>query len=131
MSTPEGAILRPTRDTVGSTVALREAGVYSLYEGRVQGEPAGLLAVNAPTNESDLTPVDARELLLGVRQTAVNASASSEIPTPVELEARQGVWRILLALVALLLLAESVFANRGWRGTASRLTAVSSERSAS
>ena len=131
VSTPEGAILRPTRDTVGSTVALREAGVYSLYEGRVQGEPAGLLAVNAPANESDLTPVDARELLLGVRQTAVNASASNEVPTPAELEARQGVWRILLAVAALLLLAESFFANRGWRGTASRLNAVQTERSAS
>ena len=54
--TPAGAIIRPAADTVGSTVALRESGVYSLYEGRVQGEPAGLLAVNAPSNESDLTP---------------------------------------------------------------------------
>ncbi len=131
VSTPDGAIVRPTRDTVGSTVALREAGVYALYEGRVQGEPAGLLAVNAPTNESDLTPVDARELLLGVRQTAASASASNEIPTPAELEARQGVWRILLAVAALLLLLESFFANRGWRGTASRLQAAQAERSAS
>lgn len=129
VSTPDGAIIRPAPDTVGSTVALRESGVYSLYEGRVQGEPAGLLAVNAPTNESDLTPVDARELLLGVRQSAAATNASNDIPTPEEVEARQRMWRILLAAVAVLLLAETVFANRGWRGTASRLSIAPSERS--
>ncbi|MEP7000850.1 MAG: BatA domain-containing protein [bacterium] len=120
--TPGGSILRPARDTVGSTVALRESGVYALYEGRVQGEPAALLAVNAPTNESDLTPVDARELLLGVRQSAVTAEASNDIPTPTEIEGRQRLWRILLAVVALLLLAETIVANRGWRGTAKSLS---------
>ncbi len=129
VSTPDGAIIRPAADTVGSTVALRESGVYSLYEGRVQGEPAGLLAVNAPTNESDLTPVDARELLLGVRQSAAATNASNDIPTPEEVEARQRMWRILLAAVVVLLLAETIFANRGWRGTASRLSIAPSERS--
>ena len=121
VSTPGGAILRPVKDTVGSTVALRESGVYALYEGRVQGEPAGLLAVNAPLNESDLTPVDARELLLGVRQSAAMTDASNDVPTPAEIEGRQRLWRILLAVVALLLLAETFVANRGWRGTATRI----------
>ncbi|MEP6731123.1 MAG: BatA domain-containing protein [bacterium] len=125
--TPGGAIIRPAPDTVGSTVALRESGVYALYEGRVQGEPAGLLAVNAPTNESDLTPVDARELLLGVKQSAAAVNASNDVPTPEEIEARQRMWRILLAVVAVLLLAETIFANRGWRGTASRLTMTQSD----
>ena len=129
--TPAGTIVRPARDSVGSTVALRESGVYALYEGRVQGEPAGLLAVNAPTNESDLTPVDARELLLGVHQSAVAANASNDVPTPGEIEARQRMWRFLLAAVAVLLLAETIVANRGWRGTASRLGTAQSERSTS
>ena len=129
--TPAGAIIRPARDTVGSTVALRESGVYALYEGRVQGEPVGFLAVNAPTNESDLTPVDAKELLLGVRQSAASADASSDAPTPAEIEGRQRLWRILLVVVALLLLAETFVANRGWRGTASRLGAAQSEGGAS
>jgi hypothetical protein len=96
----------------------------------VQGEPAGLLAVNAPTNESDLTKVDARELLLGVRQTAAAANVSNDVPTREEIEGRQRMWRFLLAAVAVLLLAETIVANRGWRGTASRLTVAQSERSA-
>ena len=120
--TPGGAIVRPARDSVGSTVALRESGVYALYEGRVQGEPLGLLAVNAPPAESDLTPVDARELLLGVRQSAPTAGAARDAPTPAEIEGRQRLWRILLAVVVLLLLAETIVANRGWRGTARRTT---------
>ena len=128
--TPGGAILRPDRDTVGSTVALRESGVYALYEGRVQGEPAGLLAVNAPTYESDLTPVDARELLLGVRQSAAARDAIHDIPTPAEVEGRQRLWRLLLVAVAVLLLAETLVANRGWRGTASGIGAAQSEGSA-
>ncbi len=129
VSTPGGAIVRPVLDTVGSTVALRESGVYALYEGRVQGEPVSLLAVNAPANESDLTPVDARELLLGVKQSAASASASNDVPTPEEVEGRQRMWRYLLAAVALLLLAETFVANRGRRGTGSLLTVVQSERS--
>ena len=129
--TPAGAITRPAKDTVGSTVALRETGVYALYEGRVQGEPAGLLAVNAPTAESDLTPVDARELLLGVRQSAATVDASGDGPTPAETEGRQRLWRILLVVVALLLLAETLMANRGWRGTANRLGADQSEKGVS
>jgi hypothetical protein len=127
--TPAGAIVRPAHDTVGSTVALRESGVYSLYEGRVQGEPIGLLAVNAPLGESDLTPIDARELLLGVRPSAASADGSVDVPTRTEVEGRQRLWRFLLAAVAVLLLAETFMASRGWRGTASRLTVAQSERS--
>lgn len=130
VSTPGGAILRPQRDTVGATVALRESGVYALYEGRVQGEPSGLLAVNAPASESDLTPIDARELLLGVRLSEPSASGvgSNEVPTRAEVEGRQLLWRILLVVVACLLIVETFVANRGWRGTASRLGTTQSER---
>jgi hypothetical protein len=119
--TPEGSIVRPQRDSVGSTVALREAGVYALYDGRVQGEPVGLLAVNAPAGESDLSTVDARELLLGVKQTAPTAGDASDAPTPTEVEGRQRLWRILLIVAGVLLLIETFMGNRGWRGTASQL----------
>ncbi|CAN5473416.1 hypothetical protein BH09GEM1_BH09GEM1_43010 [soil metagenome] len=128
--TPEGSILRPARDTVGATVALREAGVYALYEGRVQGEPTALIAVNAPANESDLTSVDPRELLLGVRQSTATADATNEVPTRSEIEGRQRLWSVLLIVVALLLLGETFMANRGWRGIANRIGATQTEGSA-
>ena len=83
---PDGSIVRPPRDTVGSTVALNAAGVYSVYDGKVQGEPKDLLAVNAPATESDLTPVDAKELLIGVRQTNDSTRSAGDAPTRVETE---------------------------------------------
>jgi Mg-chelatase subunit ChlD len=129
--TPDGSILRPARDTGGSTVALREAGVYALYEGRVQGEPTALLAVNAPANESDLTSVDPRELLLGVRQSIATADATNEVPTRSEVEGRQRLWRGLLIALAVLLLGETFMANRGWRGIANGNGATRTEGSAS
>ncbi|MEO7998625.1 MAG: BatA domain-containing protein [Gemmatimonadaceae bacterium] len=121
---PDGSIVRPPRDTVGSTVALNAAGVYAVYDGKVQGEPIDRLAVNAPATESDLTPVDPRELLIGVRQTTDSAASASDQPTRTETESRQRFWRLLLIAAAVLLFAETVFANRGWRGTATRMKAV-------
>ena len=95
-----------------------------MYDGKVQGEPKDLLAVNAPATESDLTPVDAKELLIGVRQTNDSTVSASDKPTRAQTESRQRLWRLLLIAAALLLFAETVFANRGWRGTASRMKAV-------
>ena len=129
--TPDGSILRPAKDTVGSTVALREAGVYALYEGRVQGEPTALVAANAPANESDLTSVDPRELLLGVRQSTAQADRTNEVPTQVEVEGRQRFWRMLLIALAVLLLGETYMANRGWRGIANRIGTTRTEGGAS
>ncbi|MGV3707864.1 MAG: vWA domain-containing protein [Gemmatimonas sp.] len=121
---PDGGIVRPPRDTVGSTVALNAAGVYAVYDGKVQGEPSDRLAVNAPATESDLTPVDAKELLIGVRQTDDSTRSAGDAPTRVETESRQRLWRLLLLAAAILLFTETVFANRGWRGTATRMKAV-------
>ena len=126
-----GSILRAAKDTVGSTVALRQAGVYALYEGRVQGEPTALVAANAPPNESDLTSVDPRELLLGVRQSTVTTDATNEVPTQTEVEGRQRLWRALLIALALLLVAETFVANRGRRGIANRIGVTQTEGSAS
>jgi hypothetical protein len=142
IATPAGAIIRPTvpeggiaggRGGGGPAVALDEAGFYAAYQGRVAGEPLAVVAVNAPPGESDLTPVDPRELLLGVRQSDSTAAAASGEgpPTAVEVERRQRLWRVLLVLAAVALLAETLVSNRGWRGTAGRIAVAPSERSAS
>ncbi len=42
-------IVRPAADSTGAAVALTEAGVYSLYDGRVAGEPVAVVAVEPST----------------------------------------------------------------------------------
>jgi len=129
VSGPDAAIERPPVDSAGSAVVLRTAGLYSAYQGRVGGEPLDVVAVNAPPSESDLTPVDARELLLGTREVSGEASGFATIPTATELEARQGAWRGLLAIVAALLIGETLLSTRGWRATARRSNVIPPDRS--
>ncbi len=130
VATPGGALLRPSADLVGRTVALREAGFYHIYEGRAAGEPVVSVAVNPPALESDLTPADPRELLLGVRRVDSTSVASAAPPAPVEREGRQRLWRLLLAGAVVLLIAEMIVANAGWRGRASLILPATLERSA-
>jgi hypothetical protein len=129
VSTPSGALLRPGTDSAGRALALREAGFYDVYGGRAAGEPLESFAVNPPPAESDLTPADARELLLGVRRGDSTGTRAEDPPAPAERESRQRLWRLLLATVVLILLAEMVIANRGWRATAATGLAAPMERS--
>jgi hypothetical protein len=130
VSTPSGEILRPQADSAGAAVALSESGVYSLYDGRVGGEPAAIVAVNPPPGESDLTPVDPRELLLGVRISDDAVDAAHARAAPKELEGRQGLWRIALVIVTLVMMLETLLATRGWRATARQASVGMTERSA-
>jgi hypothetical protein len=111
-------------------MVLTEAGFYQTYDGRAAGDPLDIVAVNPPAAESDLTPADARELLLGVRRSDSASAGALAPPAPAEREGRQRVWRILLIAAAALLLAESIVANRGWRGTATHVLPAPPERNA-
>jgi hypothetical protein len=128
VSTPAGSIVRPERDPRGATIALREAGIYSLYDGSVRGAPMRVLAANAPAAESDLTALAPAELLVGTTQASAAAGAAVPVQPPDVAERRQGFWRLLLGALALLLVGEMIFANRGWRGSASHLALAPSER---
>ncbi len=131
VSTPSGDIVRPAAsDSVGAAVPLAERGVYSAYATVVSGDPLATVAVNVSAVESDLTPVDARELLVGVAVSDQEDGANAGPAGSIELEKRQSMWRWLLMVAALLLLAETLLANRGWRGKAARLTVAGPERSA-
>jgi hypothetical protein len=121
--TPGGDLVRPAAsDSVAAAVALLERGIYTAHSGVVSGDPVSTVAVNTPASESDLTSVDARELLVGVAMTDADGAAVAGPAGELEREKRQGWWRWLLAAAAVLLLAETVVANRGWRGRAARLT---------
>jgi hypothetical protein len=128
---PDGALIRPGADSARRAIPLADAGVYAAFAEEVSGEPAALVAVNVPAGESDLTPVDPTELLLGVATTTDSTARAGEGPLPLaEVEKRQGLWRWLVAAALLLLVAETVVASRGWRGIASRIRPVSPDRSA-
>lgn len=119
IATPGGEIVRPRPDSSGVPVRVTESGFYELHEGRVGAQPLAVVAANPPPGESDLTPVDARELLLGVRQS--DSTAASAVPVTVErAERSQSLWRLVLVLVAVVLVGETLLANRGWRRVAGR-----------
>ena len=128
VSTPAGALLRPASDSGPCTLVLGEAGFYDIYAQRAAGEPVEILAANPSPAESDLTPADPRELLLGVTRGDSTAAAAAVPLTRVEREGRQRLWRILLIAATMLLLAETLVANRGWRGTASTVLPAPPER---
>jgi hypothetical protein len=106
------------RQTVGGaaghSVELREQG---FYEVRPQGAAASgrpfTVAVNIDPLESDLASMDAQEFTAGAtgRASMTGAATPADI-TPEQTERRQSVWWFLLLIGFLLLVAESVIANR-------------------
>jgi hypothetical protein len=126
VSTPDGSIVRPARDSRATSVPLREAGVYVLHDGETRGARVAELAVNTPAAESDLTAITEAELLTGVRRGDASTMTADVPPAPAEIEKRQGLWRIVIGVLVALLLLEMLLASRGWRGIANPLTTVSS-----
>jgi hypothetical protein len=122
---PDGTLRRPQADSMGTAVPLADAGVYEAFAVSATGAPVGRVAANVPASESELTPMDTTELLLGVRDAEPGSMASTAPPTTVELERRQNPWRVLLIIVALVLVIETIMATRGWRAVARRVRAVS------
>ena len=121
---PNGTLLRPRADSLGTAVPLADAGVYEAFAVSAPGAAVGRVAANAPASESELTPMDTTELLLGVRDAEPGTMASNAPPTTTELERRQNPWRVLLIIVALVLVIETIMATRGWRAVARRVRAV-------
>jgi hypothetical protein len=66
------------------------------------------------------------DLLAGIRRGDASAKAADTPPPPAEIENRQGLWRIVIVVLAVLLLLEMLMASRGWRGVANPLTSVPS-----
>ncbi len=116
----DSTVYRPDRDSVGVAISLTDAGRYAVYDGSISGEPRASVAVNVTSAESDLTPIDPKELLLGVQSTDSLQQRSVQPATSAEVERRQGIWRYLLVTVAILMVGEALFSNRGWRGSATR-----------
>jgi hypothetical protein len=126
VSTPDGSIVRPARDSRATSVPLRMAGIYVLHDGQTRGAPVAELAVNTSPAESDLATITDADLLAGVRRGDGNAMTSESPPAPAEIERRQGLWRIVIGVLVALLLLEMLMASRGWRAVANPITTVPS-----
>ena len=122
VSTPDGSIVRPARDSRATSVPLRSAGIYVLHDGETRRAPVAELAVNTPPAESDLTAISEAELLAGVRRGDASTMTSEAPPAPADIEKRQGLWRIVIGVLAALLLLEMLMASRGWRAVANPIT---------
>jgi hypothetical protein len=123
---PSGKLLRPETGHRAEAVTLDEAGYYTTYEGTPSGDPLAVVAVNPAAAESDLATMPANEILVGVGQDSVQASAVTAA-TLSEAERRQRIWRALLLLAAAFIALETVMASRGWRGTAAKIAGTAPE----
>ena len=96
-------------------VELSEQGVYELRSpGAANARPESI-AVNLDPAESDLAPLDPRELIAAVTGRATPESAepaAAEQLTQQDMERRQGLWWYLLLAGLGLLALESLIANR-------------------
>jgi hypothetical protein len=105
------------------TPGLIELSEQGFYEVRSTGAGAGAgaaratetIAVNLDPAESDLTPLDTRELVAAVTGHATPTGSEPAVPVEVtreDNEKRQALWWYLLVAGLLLLAAETVVANR-------------------
>ena len=120
VKSPSGTLIRPDIGRTAAAVALSEAGFYTIYDGAPSGDPLAVVAVNPAPRESDLTQMAPTDILVGVGQDSVRASALTAA-TLGEAERRQQIWRTLLLIAVALLVLETVMGSRGWRGTAARI----------
>ena len=111
--TPSGR--RVSLDDEGAEVLeLGEQGFYEM-RGRVADSVTGVVASNVDTAESDLTPIDPKEIVAaatGGPDAARQANASAAPFTPEAQEQSQRLWWYMLFLGIVLLGADTLISNR-------------------
>jgi hypothetical protein len=114
--TPSGERISQSSAGEGSEglLELNEQGIYEIRSTGAAGGRPEAIAVNIDPAESDLSPMDPRELVAAVTghatQTAAQPAQSQEM-TREESERRQSLWWYLLMTGLLLLAAETAIAN--------------------
>ena len=111
---PSGRRLTVGEGGAASSVEVNEQGFYEI---RPQGGAASArpftLAVNLEAGESDLSAMDAQEFTAGARgRVSLVATAAPTDVKPEDTERRQSTWWFLLLVGFVLLVTESVLANR-------------------
>ena len=117
-----GVVLTPSgrRVEVGvdegdaEVLELAEQGFYELRN-RSGDVVTAVVASNVDTSESDLTPMDPKEIIAAAtrgNESAAAGAGSQAPPTPEAQERSQRLWWYLLCLGVLLLAADTVISNR-------------------
>ena len=98
----------------GDVVSLEEQGFYELRGQTGTGGPAATVAANVDLQESDLTPMDPKEVIaaVGGGGAAAAAAAGTAETTDATREAAQRIWWYLLFAGVTLLAAETLVSNR-------------------
>ena len=97
----------------GDVVELEEHGFYELHGQSASSSPAATVATNVDLSESDLTPMDPKEVVAAVAGGADGARGDGSVEmTDATREATQRVWWYLLFAGAILLAAETLVSNR-------------------
>lgn len=98
-----------------SILELNEHGAYEIRSASMPSARPDRIAVNLDPAESDLSPMDASELVASATGRATQAATAVEGPaalSPEDAEKRQNLWWYLLLGGVALLVAELVVANR-------------------
>lgn len=113
--TPSGRRV-PLDDEAGPVIELAEQGFYEIRQrpGQSGESEAGVVASNVDAAESDLTPMDPKEIVAATLATSSGPQGSigAEPMTPEAQERSQRVWWYLLVLGMLLLGADTLLSNR-------------------
>src|SRR5579872_5366449 len=107
---PSGS--RVSVDTEDGALELTEQGFYDVRTQGAGPDSAVTLAVNVDLDESDLTPMDPRELQAAVAGHAAGAPGSMARPTAESQAQAQRLWWYLLVAGGLLLAGETLLSNR-------------------
>lgn len=103
-------------DGEGDVLALEEHGFYELRDQTGRSSLVVPVAANVDLSESDLTPMDPRELAAASTTRAADESLAATLAdqemTDQEREASQRIWWYLLFAGAILLAAETIVSNR-------------------
>jgi hypothetical protein len=98
----------------GDVVELSEQGFYELRAQATGGGPAATVAANVDLSESDLTPMDPREVAAAATGRPADGEGGVQTAemTDATREATQRVWWYMLFAAAIFLAAETVVSNR-------------------
>ncbi|HEY3885538.1 MAG TPA: BatA and WFA domain-containing protein, partial [Vicinamibacterales bacterium] len=103
---------RVSVDTEDGAIELAEQGFYDVRTPGAGADSAVTLASNVDLSESDLTPMDPRELAAAVAGGARGSAEAAARPTDDAQAQAQRLWWYLLVAGALLLAGETLLSNR-------------------